>query len=208
MKKLVALLLALLAITVSTSGLAAIVKVTNLGGARVRSGPDVNSSYVGKAEYNHEYEYIETASNGWLKIRLADGTEGYISGKMGAVLNGSISSSSKTPSSSSNSSSSSSTKKDGRDHTIVMVYLRDHKTKVYIEEWMDQFDIRFTMAVDKLYKLNRNGKRGTYEYNNAYNECMECMKIFDELNSDTSLTYDEVRWLGDLYTYVINKLAY
>ena len=62
------------------------VLITHNGTVNVRKASDKNSQKVGSAYSGSTYEYLEIASNGWYKIRLDDGTIGYISGKMAKVV--------------------------------------------------------------------------------------------------------------------------
>ena len=58
------------------------IRITGSGTINVRSKPDPKSSRVGHVKSGETYELLETASNGWFKIRLKDGKKGYVSGNM------------------------------------------------------------------------------------------------------------------------------
>ena len=58
------------------------IRGTAIGTINVRMKPDAKSSRVGHVKNGETYELLETASNGWFKIRLKDGKEGYVSGNM------------------------------------------------------------------------------------------------------------------------------
>ena len=52
------------------------------GDVNVRREPNAYSQKVGMAKAGRTYALVETAENGWYRIRLLDGTEGYISPKL------------------------------------------------------------------------------------------------------------------------------
>ncbi len=58
------------------------IKITANGTSNVREKPDPKSTRVGHVKKDEVYELIKTASNGWFKIRLKDGKQGYVSGNM------------------------------------------------------------------------------------------------------------------------------
>ena len=62
------------------------VRVTGEGSINVRAQADAKASRVGHAKHGETYEFLETAPNGWYKIRLEDGKEGFISGKMAVIV--------------------------------------------------------------------------------------------------------------------------
>lgn len=64
------------------------VTITYQDTVNVRKEADANSSRVGVAHPGKTYAYYETADNGWHRIQLEDGTIGWISGKMGTVIEG------------------------------------------------------------------------------------------------------------------------
>lgn len=57
------------------------VKITGKGATNVRAKPNSKSNRVGKVNNGETYPLLEADDSGWFKIRLNDGTEGYISGK-------------------------------------------------------------------------------------------------------------------------------
>ena len=63
-----------------------VVRIVSNKTVNVRSAPNTDSVVVGKVDSGKEYEYLGTAPNGWLNIKLPDGTVGYVSGKMGEVV--------------------------------------------------------------------------------------------------------------------------
>lgn len=62
------------------------VKITYDGPVNVRESSDAKSEKVGIAKPGDSYVYLETADNGWYKIRLEDGTLGWVSGKMAEFM--------------------------------------------------------------------------------------------------------------------------
>ncbi|MCB9421256.1 MAG: SH3 domain-containing protein [Ardenticatenaceae bacterium] len=62
-------------------------RIQTLGTSNVRSGPDMDSPVVGYTYHEEEYDVLETNSDEtWYKIRLADGTEGWIGSSRVKVL--------------------------------------------------------------------------------------------------------------------------
>jgi hypothetical protein len=54
-------------------------RIQTIGTSNVRSDPDVKSPIIGYTYHEEEYDVIETnADETWYKIRLEDGTEGWI----------------------------------------------------------------------------------------------------------------------------------
>ena len=68
--------------------LSTMVRIIHSGSVNVRKQSNADSQKVGTAKAGSFYEYIDTSSNGWYKIRLENGEEGWISGKMGEVVEG------------------------------------------------------------------------------------------------------------------------
>ena len=64
----------------------ACIRITSQTSVNVRAYPDQKSRKVGMATSGQVYELLDIADNGWYKIRLDDGKEGYISGKMAEVV--------------------------------------------------------------------------------------------------------------------------
>ena len=64
------------------------VEITSTKTANVRAKPNTDSAVVGRVNPGDVYTYTAVADNGWVKIILPDGTEGYISGKMVEILSG------------------------------------------------------------------------------------------------------------------------
>ena len=62
------------------------VRIRESGAVNVRSAPSADSKRIGIAKAGGTYSYISTAQNGWYRIRLEDGTEGYVSNKVSALL--------------------------------------------------------------------------------------------------------------------------
>ena len=58
------------------------VTIRRNGDVNVRRQPAYNSDRVGLAKAGRTYALLETAENGWYKIRLTDGREGYVSPKL------------------------------------------------------------------------------------------------------------------------------
>ena len=62
-------------------------RIQSLGTSNVRSDPDVNSQVVGYAYHEEEFDVLETnADETWYKIRLENGTEGWIGSSRVKVL--------------------------------------------------------------------------------------------------------------------------
>lgn len=56
-------------------------KVNQPIGLIVRAEPDANAAQIAGVEYNRELTVLEDSSDGaWQKVRLADGTEGWVKG--------------------------------------------------------------------------------------------------------------------------------
>ena len=64
------------------------VEITSKGTANVRSKADTESQVVGRVSPGDVFLFTEISDNGWYRIVLNDGTEGYISGKMVKVVDG------------------------------------------------------------------------------------------------------------------------
>ena len=62
------------------------IRINNNSDANVREKPTQDSSKVGRAYANEIYILLESSSNGWYKIRLSDGKEGWISGKLAEII--------------------------------------------------------------------------------------------------------------------------
>lgn len=58
------------------------VTIRRSGDVNVRLQPTYSSDRIGLAKAGRTYALLETAENGWYKIRLTDGKEGYISPKL------------------------------------------------------------------------------------------------------------------------------
>ena len=58
------------------------VTIRRSGDVNVRKQPAYSSDRIGIARAGRTYALLETAENGWYKIRLTDGREGYISPKL------------------------------------------------------------------------------------------------------------------------------
>ena len=58
------------------------VTIRRSGDVNVRKNPAYSSDRVGLAKAGRTYALLETAENGWYKIRLTDGREGYVSPKL------------------------------------------------------------------------------------------------------------------------------
>lgn len=54
---------------------------TPTGWLRVRAEPNTTSEELTKVKPGETYKYLESTENGWYKIELVDGTEGWISGQ-------------------------------------------------------------------------------------------------------------------------------
>ena len=65
---------------------AAEVKIRDSGAVNVRAEPSSKSTIIGVARSGGLYTYIRTAENGWYKIRLEDGKEGYVSNKLSTLI--------------------------------------------------------------------------------------------------------------------------
>jgi len=63
-----------------------LVRITNSKRVNVRAESDADSARVGYAESKQTYPCLSIAENGWYQIVLDDGTIGYISGKMGKLV--------------------------------------------------------------------------------------------------------------------------
>lgn len=72
-------------ILIGVEGITETVKITHNKNINVRAKPSTESNVVGTAVSGEEYEYLGTAENGWLRIRLSNGIEGYVSGKMADI---------------------------------------------------------------------------------------------------------------------------
>ena len=83
MRRFVILLMLLLLTT--ASGISDSVKITHSKNINVRAKPSTESNVVGTGVSGEEYEYLGTAENGWLHIRLDNGVVGYVSGKMAGI---------------------------------------------------------------------------------------------------------------------------
>ena len=64
------------------------VEITSSKTANVRAKPNTDSAVVGRVQPGDTYTYTAIADNGWVKLILPDGTEGYISGKMATIISG------------------------------------------------------------------------------------------------------------------------
>lgn len=64
------------------------VEITSKGTANVRSKADTESQVVGRVSPGDVFLFTEISDNGWYRIVLNDGTEGYVSGKMVKVVDG------------------------------------------------------------------------------------------------------------------------
>ena len=62
------------------------VQVTNATRVKVRALPDKSGRIIGFADPYTDYPCLEIDETGWLKIQLPDGTTGYISPKMGRLV--------------------------------------------------------------------------------------------------------------------------
>ena len=62
------------------------VKITHDKNINVRRKPTTESIIIGTAAAGEEYEYIGTEENGWIHLRLPDGMDGFVSGKMASVI--------------------------------------------------------------------------------------------------------------------------
>ena len=58
------------------------VLIRKAGDVNVRKTPEYASPRVGTARAGRRYPLLETAENGWYKIRLSNGVEGYVSNKL------------------------------------------------------------------------------------------------------------------------------
>ena len=67
-----------------------VVKINEGSNPNVRSLPSSDGEIVGKAKSGTLYDLLDTFNNGWYKIRLENGTIGWISGKMATVIDQSI----------------------------------------------------------------------------------------------------------------------
>ena len=72
--------------TVESNNDAMLVKIRDEGSVNVRQKPDADSKRIGHVAAGSIYPCIEIASNGWFKIELEDGTQGYISPKMATLV--------------------------------------------------------------------------------------------------------------------------
>ena len=46
----------------------------------IRKGPGVDNSVIGKAYTNQDVKVLEMNNNGWYRVQISDGTEGWVSG--------------------------------------------------------------------------------------------------------------------------------
>ena len=72
--------------TVDLNGDGLIVRCTEPYAWNIRSGNGTDYSSIGTAYQGYEWEYVATAVNGWICIRLTDGTLGWISPKAAKVI--------------------------------------------------------------------------------------------------------------------------
>lgn len=69
------------------NGAARQVKITHNSSVNVRKQASSDSEKVGTAKSGGVYQHLDTAANGWYKIRLENGKEGWVSGKMAVLVN-------------------------------------------------------------------------------------------------------------------------
>ena len=86
MKRFALTVVFILAIMCMTVSLADSVLITSSGRVNVRVLPDKESKALCIVEPGTSYPYLGSAENGWAKIQLADGSEGYVSGKMCRII--------------------------------------------------------------------------------------------------------------------------
>lgn len=73
------------------------IKIIHNSVVNVRKSATVDSEKVGSVSPGSFYDFLDTADNGWLKLRLENGVEGWVSGKMAVVLGEQATSSQLTP---------------------------------------------------------------------------------------------------------------
>ena len=68
--------------TMATAETQGKIRIMGSGTVNVRQKSNADSKRVGYVRTGDVYEYVDIAQNGWVKIVLNNGTEGYISGKL------------------------------------------------------------------------------------------------------------------------------
>lgn len=119
MKKVFSLILALFIVCTAFTAMADNVRINEGSNPNVRSKPSTDGKILGNAKSNHVYELLSTSGN-WYKIRLENGTEGWIANGMATIIKSNKSTNSTTKSTTSSTSSTS-------NSTNTIILFRNHK---------------------------------------------------------------------------------
>ena len=166
------------------------VKITHTGAVNVRKSSNVDSEKVGTAKSGGIYTYLDTSSNGWYRIRLENGKEGWISGKMAVVFD--------APTTSDQSTSL-------KDVTppVAQTKLNDSSSKQQaaqsFREAMDNYELFFTEYVEFIKKYSESGYSLSMlsdyiDFMSKYTDMVEKMEAIndDELSTADYAYYIEV----------------
>ena len=166
------------------------VKITHTGSVNVRKNSNVDSERVGTAKSGGIYTYLDTSSNGWYRIRMENGKEGWVSGKMAVVFD--------APTTSDQSTSL-------KDVTppVAQTKLNDSSSKQQaaqsFREAMDNYELFFTEYVEFIKKYSESGYSLSMlsdyiDFMSKYTDMVEKMEAIndDELSTADYAYYIEV----------------
>lgn len=172
--------------------------ITSSGRVNVRSTPKADGIIVGHAEPGKEYQYLGSESNGWLNIKLPDGTVGYISGKMGKVQE-----SASVPSNlSSTNEQNNAAPVNDELVTVKLSSGKNVKIRKSVKEGLDAYEAFMSEYKTAMENLGTGDYSAYMSYLTKYTEAMEKIdKMQGDLTSDENLYYLDVtmRVLQTLY---------